>query len=256
MKSITLGLIKRRDLRRGIICNDSDLNQITTNIAMQMFTPADLKLEFEMNARPFWREWDRFEYLISKVPRGAEYLDAALTILHTHGEEGIHRVSELQSLFELDPNKISQDLLHLMCTTTIAKDMEEEELLHRREEVETALTKFQRYFFQDRVFKTYGHFSDSSNLIPTVHIKVYQGKEYQAFCEQWRDVSLTNSACYKVQVKFVHSSGIEEKDTQDAQGLRNSWLTSCWKQFISMPFVSHHLLFQKPTNRTILVYQS
>ena len=53
MKNIILGLIKRRDLRRGITCNDSDLNQITTNIAMRMFTPADLKLEFEMNARPF-----------------------------------------------------------------------------------------------------------------------------------------------------------------------------------------------------------
>ena len=110
-----------------------------------------------------------------------------------------------------------------MYTTTIAKDMEEEEeLLHRQEEVETALTKFQHYFLQDRVFKTYGHFSDSSNPIPTVHIKMYQGKEYQAFCEQWRDVSLTNSACFKVRVKFVHSSGIEEKDTQDAEGLQNS----------------------------------
>ena len=173
MKSITLGLMKRRDLQRGIICNDSDLNQITTNIAMRMFTFADLKLEFEMNARPFWRQWDRFEYLVSKAPKGVEYLDAALTILHTYGEEGIHRVSELQNLFKLDPNKFSQDLLQLMCTTTIAKDMEEEELLHRRQKVETTLSEFQRYFLQDRVFKMYGHFSDSSNLIPTVHIKVY-----------------------------------------------------------------------------------
>ena len=75
---------------------------------MRMFTPADLKLKFELNARPFWREWDRFEYLVSKAPKGAEYLDATLTILHTHGEERIHRVSELQNLFKLNPNKISR----------------------------------------------------------------------------------------------------------------------------------------------------
>jgi hypothetical protein len=148
--------------------------------------------------------------------------------------------NKLEELFRLDPNtRISQELFKLMCkATSVPKDIEEEELLHRRKEVETALFEFQSYFLQNKVFHSYMHFSDTSTLVLIVYIKVYQRKEYQAFCEQWRDVTLTSNACYKVKLKFVHSSGIEENDTQDVEGLRNSWLTNCWKQFVSMPFVS------------------
>jgi hypothetical protein len=71
---------------------------------------------------------------------------------------------------------------------------------------------------------------------------VHQGREYNAFCEKWREVTLENQACYKVKVDFVHKSGIVETNIVHANGLGNAWLTSCWKQFISMPFVS--ILFQ------------
>lgn len=128
-----------------------------------MFTPADLKLEFEKNARLFWREWDDFDYLIKKAPKNATYLDAAHILLHSHGKEGIERMNELEELFKLDTNKkISVKLLELMCkSNTAPKDMEEEELLHRRKEVEMALHEFQSCFLQQKVFYSYMHFSDT-----------------------------------------------------------------------------------------------
>ena len=63
-------------------------------------------------------------------------LDTTLTILHTQGEEGLHKVSELENLFKLNFSKrLSQDLLQFMCKTTIAKNnMEEDKLLHRQKE--------------------------------------------------------------------------------------------------------------------------
>ena len=53
IKNITLGLINRRNLGRGIICKESNLNKITLDITMWMFTVADLRLEFEMKAQLF-----------------------------------------------------------------------------------------------------------------------------------------------------------------------------------------------------------
>ena len=200
LKTIILGLIHMRNLRRGINCSDSDLNRVTSHITMQMFTPVDFKLEFEKNARFFWREWDEFDYLIRKAPKNATYLDAAHVLLHSHGEEGVDRITEMEDLFKHSTNKkITLKLLELMCKTNSApEDMEEEELLHRRKEVEMALLEFQNYFLKQKVFYSFMQFSDTSRLVPTIYIKVIQGKEYQAFCDQWREVTLTNNACYKV----------------------------------------------------------
>jgi len=131
IKNITLGLVHRRNLKRGINCTDSDINKITSHLTMQMFTPADLKMEFEKNARLFWREWDYFDYLIKKAPKDAKYLDAAHVLIRSHGKEGAERINELEELLELDTNKkISLKLLDLMCKSNIApKDVEEEESL-------------------------------------------------------------------------------------------------------------------------------
>ena len=150
----------------------------------------------------------------------------------------------MEDLFKHSTNKkITLKLLELMCKTNSApKDMEEEELLHRRKEVEMALLEFQNYFLEQKVFYSFMQFFDTSRLVPTIYIKVIQGKEYQAFCDQWREVTLTNNACYKVKVEYVHKSRIQETSTLDVDGLRNSWLTSCWKQFISMPYVSLNII--------------
>lgn len=138
-----------------------------------------------MNARPFWREWDDFEYLIKKAPTSTIYLDATHTLLQSHGKKGFERINKLEELFKLNPNnKLSLDLLKLMCKATNApKDIEEEELLYWRKDVEIALFEFQCYFLKQKVFYSYIHFLDTLNLVPTTYIKVYQGKEYQALCE-------------------------------------------------------------------------
>jgi hypothetical protein len=57
-----------------------------------------------MKARPFWREWDDFEYLIKKAPISAIYLDATRTFLQSHGKKGFERINELEELFKLNPN--------------------------------------------------------------------------------------------------------------------------------------------------------
>jgi hypothetical protein len=123
--------------------------------------------------------------LIKKAPPSFAYLDVAHTLLHSHGKEGFDKINKLEELFRLNPNtRISQELLKLMCKATSApKDIEEEELLHRRKEVETTLFEFQSYFLQNKVFHSYRHFLETSTLVPTVYIKVYQEKKYQAFCE-------------------------------------------------------------------------
>ena len=83
---------------------------------MRMFTPADLRLEFELKATPYWRKWDIFEHLIENAPTSAAYLGLANTIMFTHGKEGLDRIQELEDLFKRNPNnKLSLDLLQLMC---------------------------------------------------------------------------------------------------------------------------------------------
>lgn len=89
------------------------------------------------------------------------------------------------------------------------KDIEEEELLHWKKEVEMALLEFQRYFLQQNVFYSYMLFFYTSRLVPIIYIKVIHGKQYQALCKQWMEVSITKNACYKVKMDYVHSSGIE-----------------------------------------------
>jgi len=56
----------------------------------------------------------------------------------------------LEELFKFGTSKkITLNLLELMCKfTTAPKNVKEEELLHKRKEVEVALLVFQRYFFQ------------------------------------------------------------------------------------------------------------
>lgn len=226
-----------------------------------MFTPANLRLEFELKATPFSREWDVFEDLIKNAPTGAAYLHLANTILFTHGKEGLDRVQELEELFKENPNnpnsKLSLDLLELMCKASYdPKHIEEEKLLHMRKQVEVALFDFQSYFLQQKVFYSYNVFIDTTRLVPTMYIKVYQRREYQAFCEYWRDTVLINQACNKIKVKFTHSSRIEEKHIHDADGLHNSWLTNCWKQFVSMPFVSEKGLYLFYNQIQLLCYWS
>ena len=231
IKSITTNLVRRKNLQRGITCSEADLNKISAHPAMRMFTAADLRLEFELKAIPFWREWDVFEHLLRSAPTSATYIGLANTILYTYGEEGLDRIQELEELFKGNPSvKLSLDLLVLMCKASKdPKHIEEEQLLHMRKQVEVALFDYQAYFLQQYVFHSYNAFIDTTRLVPTTFIKVYQGREYQAFCEYWREIVLTNQACNKIKVKFTHSSGIEENQTQDADGLHNSWLTNCWK---------------------------
>ena len=88
IKNITKNLVRRKNLQRGITCTEADLNKITAHPSMRMFTPADLRLEFELKATPFWREWDLFEHLIKNAPTTTTYLHLAETILFTHGKEG------------------------------------------------------------------------------------------------------------------------------------------------------------------------
>lgn len=151
-----------------------------------MFTPADLRLEFELRATPFWREWDVFENLIKNAPTAASYIPIANTILSTHGKEGLDNIQELEEFFTQNSNnKLSLDLLKLMCrASNDPKQIEEEKLLHMREQVEIALFDFQCYFLQHKVFYSYNSFIDTTKLVPTTYIKVYQGREYQAFCPQ------------------------------------------------------------------------
>ena len=131
-----------------------------------------------------------------------------------------------------------------MCkASTDPKHIEEENLLHKRKQVEEALYDFQSYFLHQKVFYSYNVFIDTTRLVPTTFIKVYQGREYQAFCEYWREIVLANQAYNKIKVKFTHNLGIEEKHTYDADGLHNSLLTNCWKKFVSMPFVSKNALY-------------
>jgi len=66
-----------------------------------MFTPADLKLEFEKNARLLWREWDNFDYFMREAANDAGYLDVAHILLHSHCKEGVERIHELEELFNL-----------------------------------------------------------------------------------------------------------------------------------------------------------
>ena len=164
----------------------------------------------------------------------------ANTIMYTHCKEGLDKIQELEELFKKNPNsKLTFDLLELMCkASNDPKHIEEEKLLHMRKHVEDALFDFQSYFLQQKVFHSYNVFIDNTRLIATTYIKVYQGREYQAFCEYWREIVLTNQACNKIKVKFTHNSRIDEKHTHDANGLHDSWLTNCWKQFVSVPFIS------------------
>ena len=43
LKSTVLDLIHQKELKRGINCNETDINKVTSHITMRMFTPADLK---------------------------------------------------------------------------------------------------------------------------------------------------------------------------------------------------------------------
>ena len=148
IKNITKNLVRRKNLQRGITCTEADLNKITAHPAMRMFTPADLRLEFELKATPFWRKWDLFEHLIKNAPIGAAYLHLAKTILFRHGKEGWDIIHELDELFNQNPNnKLSLDLLQLMCkASSDPKHIEKENLLHKRKQVEVALYDFQSYF--------------------------------------------------------------------------------------------------------------
>ena len=89
IKNITKNLVRRKNLlEKGITCTEANLNKIIAHLAMRMFTVADLRLEFELKATPFWREWDLFEHFIKNAPTSATYLHLAETILFTHGKEG------------------------------------------------------------------------------------------------------------------------------------------------------------------------
>ena len=183
IKNITSNLVRRKNLKRGITCTKSDLNKIIAHPSMKMFTPVDPRLEFELKATPFWREWNIFEHLIKNAHTSATYLGLANTILFTHGKEGLDRIQELEDLFKRNPNnKLSLDLLQLMCkASNDPKHIEEEKLLHMKKEVEVALFDFQSYFLQQKVFYSYNVFIDTTRLVPTTYIKVYQRREYQAF---------------------------------------------------------------------------
>ena len=75
-------------------------------------------------------------------------MDAAHILLHSLGKEGVERIHELEDLLKLDTsNEMSMKLLKLLCkSSSTPKEVKEEELLHRRKEVEVALLEFQRYF--------------------------------------------------------------------------------------------------------------
>lgn len=162
---------------------------------------------------------------------GATYIHLANTIPLTHSKKGLDKIQKLEELFKENPNsKLFLELLELMCkASNDPKYIEEEKLLHIWKHVEIAMFDFQCYFLKQKVLYSYNIFIDTTRLVPTTYIKVYQGREYQAFCEYWREVVLTNQACNKIKVKFTHSSGIEEDQINDTDGLRNYWLTNCWK---------------------------
>lgn len=153
---------------------EAELVQATLHPSLHMYSPADLKQEFELVAQPFWREWDLFEHAISETPPNTPKLELAQRLLLTYGlgaSEGI--LEELEGLLQLPSfNKFSKSLLTLMCNQAISGIAPEDILIQTRQAVESALLEYQKYFLTSKVFYPYVTFWENSRVVPETHIKV------------------------------------------------------------------------------------
>ena len=100
IKNIISNLVRRKNLQRRITCSEGNLHKITTHPTIRMFTVADLRLEFELRATPFWKDWNIFENLMKNTPIGTTHIHLANTILSTHGKESLDMIHKLKELFK------------------------------------------------------------------------------------------------------------------------------------------------------------
>ena len=138
-----------------------------------MYTSADIRRQFEAAARPFWKEWAEFERILTFLPGDATCRGHAQLLLQTYRAKGQDNINKLEELFTLLSNKkITKSLLHLMCSSNLSLDLEEEDLFNKRKEVELALLQYQRHFLKNSVFHSVKQYMESSYLVPKHHIKV------------------------------------------------------------------------------------
>jgi hypothetical protein len=59
--TICMDLMKRKKLRRGISICESKLSKIFQYMSISIYNETDFKIEFELHARRFWKQWNELD---------------------------------------------------------------------------------------------------------------------------------------------------------------------------------------------------
>lgn len=150
--------MERKKLKRRILIFESNLSTLIQHKFISMYNETDFKIEFELNARRFWKEWDELDAAIQDCLPSLEK-DHAQAFAGKYGGSDFQTYAQpsdadvLKFLHNEAFSKFTLQKIKRMCEHSIDDFQEERDLLPKREDVDNALKAYQQLYLSTVIFQ-------------------------------------------------------------------------------------------------------